>query len=52
MAGKRAFVHTSFVLQIEKVGPVHREQESDNHEPSRFVNHPIEVCDRADLLVH
>jgi hypothetical protein len=52
MARKRAFVHTSFVLQIEKVAPVHREQQSDNHEPSRFVNYPVKVCDGADLPVH
>ena len=43
MAGKGAFVHAGFVLQIEKVGPCHRGQQGDNHEPSRFVNYPVDV---------
>src|ERR1017187_2004246 len=52
MARQRALVHLCLVLQIKEVGPVDGEQERNNHEPPRFVNHSINLSERLSLPVH
>jgi len=47
VGGQIAFGEFRLALQVEEIGVFHSIKDGDDHQPSRFVDQPVNICEAA-----